>query len=155
MKRLIGMTMAVAVGLALVAAPAPGPAAGTEDLDKTALMLHGVTAVYSSLALTMNAYRAGLLTAEETTAAVARDEQFLAVLARCGAKLERDAGPEEYDQVSFAKDYRQVCNYLQLALDSFKTFLEEGNELDRKLFDRYLANAEKAVSRMLKGLSGG
>ena len=154
MKRLIGMMIGAAVGLALVGASTPARAAGTEDLDKTALMLHGVQAVYASTAIAMKGYRAGLLTQEEVTAEIARNRQFLAVLSKCGSNIERDAGPADFDEVSFAKNFLQVCNYLELSLDTFETFLGEGNELDSKLFDRQLTNAENAITRMLKQVSG-
>jgi hypothetical protein len=154
-RRLIGMTITVALGLALVLVPRPGRAAGIEDVDKTALMLHGVQAVYASTALAMKGYRAGLLTPEEATAEIARNRGFLAVLSRCGSSLERDAGPADFDQISFSKDILEVCNYLELALGSFETFLQGADELDRKLFDRYVANAENAITRMLKLVSGG
>ena len=154
MKRLIGMTIAAALGLALVGASTPARAAGTEDLDKMALMLHGVQAVYASTNIAMKGYRARLLTQEEATAEIARNRQFLAVLSRCADRIERDAGPADYDQVSLAKDFLAVSSYLELALGSFETFLNEGNELDIKLFDRQLANAENAITRMLKRISG-
>jgi len=39
---------------------------------------------------------------------------------------------------------------LRLALDSFKTYIAEGNTLDQKLFDRYLLMGEQTITRLLK-----
>ena len=142
------------VGAAVLGTSTPARPAAIEDLDKLALMLHGVQAVYASAAMAMKSYRAGLITQEEAAGEIARNRQFLAVLSKCGAQAESDAGPADYDQVSFAKNFLGVCNYLELALDSFKTFVEEGNDLDSKLFDRQLTNAENAITRMLKQISG-
>jgi len=154
-KGLIGTMIAAVVGLALVAAPSAGRAQGAMDLDKVELMLHGVTAVYTSTVMAMNAYRSGLLTKDEAVTEIARNEAFLVVLAKCGRKLEREAAPDEHEDISFAQDFVQVCNYLQFAIESFTTFVSEGNELDRKLFDRYLSKGEETMDRLLKEFSGG
>jgi len=148
-KRLIGMVLAAVIGASLV----PRPAAAA-DADTMELMLHGVTAVYASTVMAMNAYRSGLLTKEEASAEIARNETFLAVLTRCATSLERSAAPDDYDDIAFAKDFGQVCSYLQLALDSFATFVAEGDDIDRRLFDRYLFKGEQTMNRLLKKFSG-
>ena len=154
MKGLIGTIVAVAVGVAVAAAPSPGGAVMTAELAKVELMLHGVTAVYASAVMTMQAYRAGLLTKEEASTEIERNERFLAVLTKCGRNLEREAEPGDHEDVSFAKDFSQVCGYLQLAFESFGVFVSEGNDLDRKLFDRYLFKGEQTMSRLLRSFSG-
>ncbi len=152
MRPVIAIGLAAVVGIGLVGAPLPVRA--QDDFGKVELMLYGLTAIYSSTVMTMNAYRAGLLTKEEAKIELDRNEKFLAVLVKCGTKLKREAALDEHQDVSFAQDFLQVCNYLQLALDSFGTFVTEGNELDRKLFDRYLFKGEQAMSRLLKQFSG-
>ena len=151
MKRLIGIVLATVIGVSLVPR---GADAAEPDTDILELMLHGVTAVYSSTVMAMNAYRSGLLTKEEANAEIARNKAFLAVLLRCATSLERSSAPDEYDDISFAKDFGQVCSYLEFALDSFSTFVAEGDEIDRRLFDRYLFKGEQTMNRLLKEFSG-
>jgi len=153
-KRLVGTMVAVAVGVAVAAAPSPGRAVMTADLAKVELMLHGVTAVYASAVMTMQAYRAGLLTKEEASTEIGRNERFLAVLTKCGKTLEREAAPGDDENVSLAKDFLQVCSYLELALGSFEDFVSDGNDIDRKLVDRYLFKCEQTMTRLLRNFSG-
>ena len=154
MKRQIGITLALLAGLGLGVAPALNDAAAAQDLGKMELMLHGLIAVHASIVIDMNAHVAGALKADDATAEIARNTKFLEVLSKACTELERKVPLGEHDQMSFIKDYKQVCDYLELALDSFSTYLAGGNELDRKLTDRYILRAEKATSRLLKGLAG-
>ena len=151
MKRLIVIALAAAVGIGLAA---PARAQEGEDLEKTELMLHGLMAVHSSAIMTMRAYDAGLLTKEEATSEHARNDKFLAVLSKVAANLERSLTLDEQEEISFAKGFLEVCTYLDLALDSLEKYVTEGNELDRKLFDRYILKAEQAMTRQLKRFSG-
>ena len=148
MKRLIAIGLAAAVGLGVVVLPAPAQI--DDDLEKIELMLHGLIAVHASAVMTMKAYEAGLLTQEEAETEIARNEKLLVLLTRCGVALKRAASTASHEDFSFIQDYLQVCEYLRLALDSFKTFIAEGNELDQKLFDRYLLKVEQAMTRLLK-----
>ena len=152
MKRLIAIALAVAVGIGLAAAPAR--AQEGEDLEKIQLMLHGLMAVHGSAIMTMRAYDAGLLTKEDATGETARNDKFLTVLSKVGANLERALTFEEQDEISFAKEFLQVCTYLDLALDALDKYVAEGNELDRSLFDRYILKTEQAMTRLLKRFSG-
>jgi len=149
-KRLIAITLTAAVGLGVVAAPALAPAQIDQDLEKVELMLHGLIAVHASAVMAMKAYEAGLLTKEEAETEIARNEKLLALLTRCGIELKRAATTASHEDFSFIQDFLQVCDYLRLALDSFKTFIAEGNELDQKLFDRYLLKAEQTITRLLQ-----
>jgi hypothetical protein len=98
----------------------------------------------------MKAYQAGLLTKEQAETEITRNEKLLALLTRCGIGLKRAATAASHEDFSFIQDYLQVCDYLRLALDSFKTFIAGENELDQKLFDRYVLKVEQAVTRLLK-----
>lgn len=154
MQKTTRIVTAAAVVLGVLAAMGPRGAQAAEDVERLELMLHGVTAVYASAVMTMEAYAGGLLTKDEVQAEVARNAKFLALLTRCGAQMERQAAPNDDEAISFAKDFQQVCSYLEFAFDSFATYVGEGNELDAKLFERYLAKAEAAMTRLLQGASG-
>jgi hypothetical protein len=153
-KRLTGIIMVVAVGAGLAAVPAPVRAQEDWDLERLELMLHGLMAVHSSTVMTMAGYRPGLLTKDEATAELERNKRFLAILMKVASRLERDLSVRRDGDVSFAKEYLQVCNYLQLALESFEIYLDEGNELDRELFMRHLVKGERAMSRLLRKHAG-
>jgi hypothetical protein len=150
-KRLIVIALAAAVGLGLAG---PVRAQEGEDLEKTELMLHGLMAVHASAVMTMRAYDAGLLTKEEATSEHARNAKFLAVLSKVAANLDRSLALSEQEEISFAKEFLQVCTYMDLALNSLEKYIAEGNELDHKLFDRYIAKTEEAMTRLLKRFSG-
>jgi len=149
-KRLIGIALTAVVGFGIVTAPVPARAQVDENIDKVELMLHGLIAVHASAVMTMKAYQGGLLTKEEAEAELARNEKLLALLIRCGVELKREATTADHSDLSFMQDYLQVCDYLRLALESFKTYIAERNELDRKLFERYLLKGEQAITRLLQ-----
>jgi len=149
-KRLIGIALVGLVGFGVVAAPAPASGQIDNDLEKLELMLHGLIAVHASCVMAMKAYDAGLLTKEEAQTEIARNEKLLDLLTRCGLALKRAAATASQEDYSFIQDYLQVCEYLRLALDSFKTYIAEGNTLDQKLFDRYLLMGEQTITRLLK-----
>ena len=131
MKRLIGIALTAVVGFGIVTAPVPARAQVDENIDKVE-------------------YQGGLLTKEEAEAELARNEKLLALLIRCGVELKREATTADHSDLSFMQDYLQVCDYLLLALESFKTYIAERNELDRKLFERYLLKGEQAITRLLQ-----
>jgi hypothetical protein len=153
-QKITRIVTAVAVAVSVLAATAPRAAQAAEDMEKLELMLHGVTAVYASAAMAMRAYVAGTLTKDDVQAEIKRNTKFLALLTRCGSEMERQAAPDDDEAISFAKDFEQVCSYLDFAFGSLSTYVSEGNDLDAKLFDRYLAKAEAAMTRLLRGASG-
>lgn len=150
MKRLVAIALVGVVGFGIVMAPVSAPAQVDDDLEKVELMLHGLIAVHASAVMTMKAYQAGLLTKEQAETEITRNEKLLALLTRCGIGLKHAATAASHEDFSFIQDYLQVCDYLRLALDSFRTFIAEENELDQKLFDRYVLKVEQAVTRLLK-----
>jgi len=153
MKR-IGITIAIVAGLCLGGAPARSEAATTEDVETMELMLHGLMAVHASTVLSMNAHVAGLLKPDHAVAEIGRNTKFLEVLKKSCDQLERKTPLDAHDQISFIKDFKQVCYYLETALEWFDKFVAEGKEIDSKLVDRNILHAERAMGRLLKGLSG-
>jgi len=149
-KRLICIGLVVFVGASIVVAPLPARGQGDEDLEKIQLMLLGVIAVHSSSVIAMEAYRAGLLTKEEATVEVERNQKFLSVLIKIATRMKERLALDEQADMTFMQDYLQVCNYAQLALDSLQTYIDGAKELDRQLFDRYVAKCEETMGRLLK-----
>ena len=149
-KRLIGMFVVVVVGAGAVVAPATVRAQEGMDLEKVQLMLLGLIAVHSSSVMTMDAFQARVLTKEEAQAEVARNEKFLAVLMKSGTDMKERLALDNQTDLAFIQDYLQVCTYVQLELESLKAYAEGEKELDQKLFDRYVAKSEEAMTRLLK-----
>jgi hypothetical protein len=149
-KRLIGIMLAAVVGAGVVGAPMSASGQLDDDLDKLELMLHGLIAVHASAVMAMKAYDAGLISKEEAETEIARNEKLLALLARCGNELKRGATTASHEDLAFIQDYLQVCEYLRLALDAFRTYIANANTLDQKLFDRYLLKGEQTMTRLLQ-----
>jgi len=149
-NKLVGIIIALAIGLCVAS---PRGAAAAEDVEKMQLMLHGATAVYASTVMTMKAYPA-LLTKEEATIEIVRNTQFLDTLSKSASRIEQAASLDDDSDISFAKDYLIVCNYLKFALESLTSYIDDGNDLDRKLAERYIRSADKAMTRLLKSLAG-
>ncbi|MBN1916452.1 MAG: hypothetical protein JW889_00970 [Verrucomicrobia bacterium] len=150
LKRFICIGLVVVVGASVVLAPAPTQAQQAEDLEKLQLMLLGLIAVHSSAVMTMEAFRAGLLTKEEAQAEVERNEKFMAVLTKSGTDMKQRLAIDERADTSFIQDYLQVCSYVKLALESLATYIDGEKDLEKRLFDRYVAKCEEAMTRLLK-----